>query len=177
MKFTPKKENARKFTVSEIIDVPYDLANGIKRINKKQARKKMKEFREYTDERGCYVFGIRAGKGCTPIYVGKAAKQALRTEVFSADKLEKFNNALFRYRKGTPVVAFVVPEKKRGVPPASLIDEMEGVLIQRAYAKNRKIENENGIYLCGWFIAGAINRGKGKPTEKSKAFCQLVGID
>jgi hypothetical protein len=37
---------------------------------------------------GNYVYAIRAAKGCTPLYVGKAAKQEFRKECFSPHKIK-----------------------------------------------------------------------------------------
>jgi hypothetical protein len=51
---------------------------------------------------GCNVFGIRAGKGMTPLYVGKATK-SFAEETFAADKLNKYYYGLTQYRKGTPI--------------------------------------------------------------------------
>jgi hypothetical protein len=42
----------------------------------------------YKARRGCYLFGMRAGRGVTPTYVGKATK-TFGQECFTADKLGK----------------------------------------------------------------------------------------
>jgi hypothetical protein len=59
------------------------------------------------DKRGCYVFGIRAGKGFTPAYAGKATKK-FKNEVFGHHKLAKYQRYLADVAKGTPVLFFVI---------------------------------------------------------------------
>lgn len=167
----------RKFIVSEMIELPLIQEKGGRRLDTKGARTCFEQHGEYTNAHGCYVFGIRAARGYKPIYVGKAIEQSLGDEALTQDKILKINNALLKNLRGTLVVAFVIPENKPGPCPQKLIEEIEYVLIQYAYQKNRQIENENGIYLCSWCIAGVMNRGQGRPTAESKKFRQLVGIN
>jgi hypothetical protein len=71
------------------------------------------ELRELGTERGCYVFAIRAGKGVTPIYVGKATK-SFKQECFNPSNRHKFSNGMADYVKGTPVLYFVRHPKQKG---------------------------------------------------------------
>lgn len=171
-----RKKKVRKFIVSELVELPLHQGVGRERwLNKKEAKRLFKKHPKYTDAHGCYVFGIRT-KGFKPVYVGKATEQSLGTEALSDHKVLKINSALRKNRWGRLVVAFVIPEKKSGRPPKNLIEEIEHVLIQYAYAKNPQIENVHGISLCGWFIEGVMNRIKGRPSAEAEEFRQLVGI-
>lgn len=73
------------------------------------------ELERLGDERGCYVFAIRAGRGFTPIYVGKATKSFKQECLNSANK-HKFADGLADYKKGTPVLYFVRHRHKNARP-------------------------------------------------------------
>lgn len=166
----------RRFVVSEMIKLPLNIEKGGRCLNVKGAREILAQHGDFTEAYGCYVFGIRAGRGYKPVYVGKATEKFLGKEALDTDKIRKINQALLKNRKGTLVVAFVVPEKKRGAKPTTLIDEIEYVLIQYAYEKNPQIENKYDIFRCGWCIDGVKNHGPGHPSEDSIEFRRLIGI-
>ena len=52
---------------------------------------------------GCYVFGIRAGRGAKPWYVGKTEMRSFKGECLTPDKLNKYNEALNGRRSGTAI--------------------------------------------------------------------------
>src|SRR5580704_8760215 len=80
---------------------------------------------------GCYVFGVRAGRGMTPIYVGKATKSFAR-EAFAPDKIVKYHTGLSSYKKGTPILFFVYePTSKKGKVNRTHITALEKLLIQQ----------------------------------------------
>ena len=60
-------------------------------------------IKPFAEMHGCYIFALRSGKGHTPWYIGKTSK-SLSDEVFTTDKLNKFNKVLFDDKKGTPVM-------------------------------------------------------------------------
>jgi hypothetical protein len=67
-----------------------------------------------SDQCGCYVFAMRAGKGITPIYVGKATK-TFKQECFADSKIARhYGPALLDYKRGRPVLFLVVLERTRG---------------------------------------------------------------
>lgn len=129
-------------------------------------------------QRGVYVFAIRAGKGFTPIYVGKAAKQSFEAEVFSSHKLSKhYNPALLDYKRGSPVIFLIAhPHTKGTVSPAKLIDEVETFLINVASSKNIYLSNEKKRNPPEWRIAGVIRAQRGESTAATRAFRQAVGL-
>lgn len=64
------------------------------------------------EERGCYVFGIRAGRGLTPGYVGKATR-SFRQEVFTHHKLTRYQQFLADYVKGHRCCSSSLPRRER----------------------------------------------------------------
>ena len=134
---------------------PYELErNSSGRINKSNAQ----FWKEIEDEVpglsgacGCYVFRVVAGKGSKPWYVGKAEKQAFKTECFSDGKIIKYNDVLAARKSGTPQLIFLaqVTEKKNdfckpttGVRP--FIQALELILIDKALEKNPDLLNIQG---------------------------------
>jgi hypothetical protein len=126
-------------------------------------------------QRGCYVFAIRAGKGFTPGYVGRATR-GFKQETFSPHKLTRYQQFLADYQKGTPVLFFLVAPKKKGAPNISSIKGLEQFLIQVAQAANPDLLNIKGTKLEEWGIAGVLRGGKGKPSTASRLFKNLMKL-
>jgi hypothetical protein len=124
-------------------------------------------------ERGCYVFGVRAGKGLTPAYVGKATA-SYRQEVFSPHKLTRYQQFLADYKKGTPILFFIVAPRRRGAPNSSRIAELEQFLIQTGVAANPWLMNVRGTKTEEWGVGGLIRGGKGKPSTSAREFKRLM---
>jgi len=127
-------------------------------------------------QRGCYVFGIRAGKGWTPGYVGKATK-SFKQEVFAHHKLTRYQQFLADYLKGTPVVFFIIAPKKKGAPNSAHIGQLESFLIQVGLAANPNLLNVKGTKAEEWGIAGVLRGGKGKTSATAKQFSKLMKIE
>jgi hypothetical protein len=126
--------------------------------------------------RGCYVFGIRAGKGLTPGYVGRATK-SFKQEVFSPHKLSRYQQFLADYGKGTPVMFFLVPPTKKGALNKKNVTELERFLIQTGVDANEDLMNIKGTKkLEEWGIAGVFAGGKGKASVAAKAFKQMMKL-
>ena len=130
---------------------------------------------EYSDKVGCYVFGMRAGKGVTPLYVGKATKR-FKQEVFAHHKLTKYLPALATYKSGTPVLFFVAYPKKNGLVNATQIGKLEKFLIQQATVANPLLLNINHAKVPSWGIAGVLRSTTKRPTNGAVAFKALLGI-
>ncbi len=125
---------------------------------------------------GCYVFGIRAGKGWTPAYVGKATK-SFRPETFAHHKLTRYQQFLADYQKGTPVLFFILSPTRKGVPNAGHITELEAFLIQTGLAANPGLLNVKGTKAEEWGIAGVLRGGKGKPSQSARAFKKMMKLE
>lgn len=125
---------------------------------------------------GCYVFAIRAGKGITPIYVGKTTR-SFASECFADHKIAShYAPALARKGKGTLVMFLLVPRPRRGKPNIRLIKDLETFLIQVASAKNPELSNVQERKEAQWGISGVIRGGQGKPGKAAKALKLAVGI-
>jgi hypothetical protein len=124
--------------------------------------------------RGIYVFGIRAGKGITPYYVGKATK-SFRQECFQPDKLHKYVSVLSTYSAGTPVIFFLAREGV-GKIKASQVAEIESYLISVGWQKNPEIRNIQGVGEPDWRIKGVVRGGKGKPGPAALGFRGMMGL-
>jgi hypothetical protein len=119
-------------------------------------------------KRGVYLFGIRAGKGFTPIYVGRATKTAFRTECFNPVNRKKYRSGIQSYKKCTPVLLLVVHPKKKGRYNRKAIDEIETFLVQLCAEKNPRLENLRKRRVPKWSIEGVIRcsrRGRRKAPE------------
>lgn len=127
-------------------------------------------------KRGCYVFALRAGRGYTPWYVGKATNSFLN-ECFQPHKTGKYNKVLFEAKKGTPVMFFVVLPTKKGPVPKEKIAEVEKFLIEQALLKNRDLENiANTRSIPDWGIEGVLKGTKGKPSKSAVKFRRVMGL-
>lgn len=133
------------------------------------------EANHYATKQGCYVFGLRAGKGCTPWYVGKTKDQSFKKECFGHFQLHKYNDVLFRHN-GTPVIYFVAGSGNKNVLPKRIINELEHFLIQQGRYANPNIRNTAHAKEPEWGIKGVIRSGKGKPDTQSKNFCKMMGL-
>jgi hypothetical protein len=125
---------------------------------------------------GCYVFAIRAGKGITPVYVGKTTR-SFDGECFAIHKIAcHYTPALARKGRGTPVMFFLVPRARRGKPNTRIIKDLETFLIQVASAKNPSLSNVKERQEARWGISGVLRGGKGKPGKPARAFKTSVGM-
>lgn len=135
------------------------------------------------DACGCYVFGIRAGRGVRPWYVGKAEKQSFKRECLTDDKLRKYNSVLLSASKGTPVIYFYArttmkkhawsaPSKSRHMD----IDYLERMLIGLALDKNKNLVNvkETGL-LRNMIVPGLLNTPRGALTRQARELKKVMG--
>lgn len=129
------------------------------------------------DLRGVYMFGIRAGKGIKPIYIGKTAKQTFRTEAFAHHKLAAhYNPALLDCKKGTAVMFFVAHPVQKGPINQGLIDKIESFLIDVASTKNRNLSNVKKKPDHKWRIRGVVRSKTGEATAATAIFKKAIGL-
>jgi hypothetical protein len=122
------------------------------------------------------VFGIRAGGGITPVYVGKTHRQTFAEECFTPHKVGKYNEGLVEYRRGTPVLFLLTPPVRRGRPNQGNVDELEAFLIQTGVAANEDILNVQGTARADWTIAGVLRTGQGRASESATLFERMMGF-
>ena len=126
---------------------------------------------DLADESGVYVFAIATGRGLQPIYVGKATK-TFKQETFNPSNKHKYHYGFSEYKRGSPVMFFVVHPSQRGRTNKRRIDLVEKFLIQTGAAKNPDLQNVRGAKLPKWSIQGVV-RSKGKRTKAETAFRKL----
>ena len=126
-------------------------------------------------KQGCYVFALRAGRGSTPWYVGKASK-SFQQECFTSDKLQKYNRALFGGKKGSPVLFFVTLPGKKMKISARTIKDVETYLIGVAKETNPNLLNKSKTKTPAWGIKAVYRGGQGKPNQTERAFRKMLGL-
>jgi hypothetical protein len=126
-------------------------------------------------KQGCYIFALRAAKGHTPWYIGKATK-SMRQECMSNHPIGHYNAVLFDGHKGTPVLFFISPRGAKNKVPKAICDDVETFLIQNAYSANPKLRNIQKTKVPEWNIAGIMRSGKGKATAQSRKAKKMFGL-
>lgn len=165
-----------EFTVVGPLKIHVYKGKGGRTITDANVDRFWESHKKYGKRRGCYVFGIRAGQGLTPGYVGKATKK-LKQEVFAHHKLTRYQQFLADYAKGTPVVFFVLAPLQKGKPNDSQIGQVEKYLIDLAMTANPSLLNEKGTNPEKWGIKGIVRGGKGKTSRGTKDLRRMLGID
>ena len=153
------------------------LKTGINVIDEDKER--MSEFWDETEIRerkGCYVFAIKAAKGYTPIYVGRASTSRFDSEVFNARNLKNCNRALAERSKGALHVFLLPVRKTKGKLNRSHIALVEEYLIGHAARKNKDLINARLLPSDPWTITGLVNSGKGQPPIQTQVLKRALGI-
>lgn len=163
------------FTVDGPREVPCNQGRAARTITDENVYEFWDRNVDVAEERGCYVFGIRAGKGLTPAYVGKASG-SFRREAFAHHKLTRYQQFLADYQRGTPVMFFILAPTKRGAPNRTHIAGLEKFLIQTGQAANPHLLNIKGTKTEEWGIAGVLRGGKGKPSNGAREFRRLMKL-
>jgi hypothetical protein len=156
-------------------DVPFYAGKGGRTITDENIKGFWDSNKKYAKRKGCYVFAIRAGKGYTPGYVGKATK-GFKKETFTHHKLTRYQQFLVDYAKGTPVLFFLVAPVAKGKPNNSRISAIETYLINLGIVANPDLMNEKGTKPPSWGIQGVINGEQGKVSAVTKEFRRMLGI-
>lgn len=155
--------------------VPFLEGAAGKNIGPSEGRSFFSEHPALASKKGCYVFGVRSGRGTTPVYVGKATK-SFEQECFALHKIVKYNRGLLDYVKGTPVMFFVVLESRKGATNRNAISDLEYYLIQIAFNRNENLLNERSIDHPEWGIRGVVRGGQGKPSFAASSFVRAMGL-
>jgi hypothetical protein len=157
------------------VDGPFEVGfadNGrSKLIEAEDGRAFFDENVELADRRGCYVFAVRSGRGLRAAYVGKATR-SFEQEVFSADKLQKYNVSLHKWPHGTPVLLFVVTSPRVRSP--KLITEVEEHLIREAKRGWPELLNKHHTGPDAWDICGVTAEHRGRRSSAELALLKLL---
>ena len=129
---------------------------------------------------GCYVFGMRAGKGATPWYVGQA-KVSFKQECFTPHKLDHYNSVI-GFWTGTPflfLVARATPvrgnfKNRLGRREA---DWVENMLIRQCLVANKSLLNVSGtLFAKEVVVPGVFRPGSGRRSSEVKAFRRMLNL-
>jgi len=152
--------------------------NGVsKRITKENAASFLAsdDGKSIGPKQGVYIFALRAGKGFTPWYVGKATK-SFKQEALHQMKLDCYNDVIYHGQKGTPVMFFVSKPGDLKKISRPIIDELEKFLIQSAYYKNDGLKNVQHAKKHTWGIKGVIRGGKGRAPANAGQFRLMMRL-
>lgn len=173
-----------------IINGPFEIVTLKKRKQKSQFQKIVTketirkfwdkiELKELKDKVGCYVYCIRAGGGYIPYYVGKT-NRCFEKETSEASKINIYNEVLFLYGKGTPMIFLVVPKEIRKGANKLLkekIAKVERFLIIQAKLRNNELLNVQHSMMPTFSIKGYYNsNNKGAKTRSEKDFSKMMNI-
>lgn len=153
--------------------VPTVTKPGGKEVDKRALRERFWIDCPAGKDLGCYVFAVRAGKGQVPWYAGKATK-TFQKEVFTPDKLRKYESALRATLRGTPVLYFLSLPNGAGRPNLRAIDELEKVLIRRVALLNAETVNKHHTKEPNWGIDGVLRNARARPTRAAQALKTLL---
>jgi hypothetical protein len=118
------------------------------------------------DSAGCYVFALKASQGYKPWYIGKT-DTSFRSEAFTNDKLQKYNEAVSNGQRGTGLLFFLVAPGRAGQQRHRRISELERYLIQDAAKKNPDLVNVHGANAPDWGIRGILRSRRGSANAAS----------
>jgi hypothetical protein len=126
---------------------------------------------------GCYVFGIRSGRGTLPYYAGRTTN-AFENECFTADKLMKYHYVLTDIARGTPVMFFAVLDTIRGRPSESAVGALEERLIALGMQRNDRMANVSSTRKDDLMVRGVMGTGsgRGRRTVAASAFRSMIGL-
>lgn len=158
-----------EFTVHGPYEVPTYAGKAGRIVRSEEGRAFFESHPSFANRRGCYVFAMRAGRGITPTYVGKATK-TFAQECFTSDKLGKCNTTLVDYVRGTLVMFLITPPEGRGRPAEKQIGLLEEFLIQVGVAANDALLNIQGTRQEQWSLAGLVRSKRGRPSRAALAF-------
>ena len=181
-KTTPPKRKI--FTIRGPYDIPKTREKHGRAIDSKSdVGKFWKESgaEELKEKIGCYLYAFRAGKGYTPLYVGKTLV-GFGAECFTSAKLGHYNRAFTRVKSGTPVMFFVTPNwnakppKNRKSLVAKMIGKIEQLLIELAYSANPDGLLNKHYAKRAWGIQGMHKEAGGQGNRHSSDFRRMLNL-
>lgn len=158
-------------------DIPFGLVGSVKTISKAEVTAfwAKDDAEQFKTKHGVYIFAMRAAKGFTPWYVGRAGTGFVK-EIFTSDKVLKYREVFDRGTKGSPVMFFVTKGGSRNKVGAKIIGEVEQSLIVAAGAKNSELVNVHHNKDREWCIKGVMYSSPGKPTTTARQFKAMMGM-
>lgn len=159
------------FRVEGPFEIPV-MKGAMGRVIDKDARSRFwEQYATLGSEMGCYVFGIRAGKGILPVYVGQA-KNTFAQECLADHKLTHYNAEIAR-RRGTPVLFFVARDGGTSGALETCLDHVEHFLIQVAVERNPELAN---VRRVEWSIQGVFRSDSGRTSDAARLLRRALGL-
>lgn len=155
--------------------VPFTNNPGGKLISDPDVMSFWKSHSKYSKRRGCYIFGMKTGRGAMPGYVGKTGK-SFKKEAFGLHQLKKYHEFMTEYAKGHPILFFVMTPKSKGTPNHKKIREVEKYLIDLSMTRNPNLRNKQDTDTPDWGIQGMVRGKKGKTSSGTKDMRKMLGI-
>ena len=128
---------------------------------------------------GCYIFGVRAGRGATPWYIGQA-KHSFKQECFTDRNLRRYDKIL-RQGRGTPILFLLARRTPVGRFQRRLgeaeANRLENLLIDHCLQANSNLLNKRGTaFLKEVRIPGLLNSPPGPYSQEAKSLRRLLSI-
>ena len=169
----------RKYDVFGPFEIPR-IKNG-RRVDRDRRKNFWDELEEKNEglafASGCYIFGIRAGQGAKPWYIGKATK-TFKQECFTDHKLVKYNQVLDQM-KGTPILFLLARRTPTGKFAKNLgakeSEWVERELIHRCLDANDSLLNKRDTaFYQEVIIPGLINNPRARPSLEVQKLLNLL---
>ena len=175
-----------KFDVAGPFEIErYTQKSLITRHSKAALRAELEKWDEgLSDACGCYVFGVRAGKGIRPYYAGQALRRSVLEEAMNSSNINKYNEVLGDRGRGSPVL-FLLPwltngrerykRKSKGAQRSRILDFLEDWLIGMTLQRNPKaLNNQKTRFLRKVHVTGVFNPRHGEATWESGQFNSMM---
>jgi hypothetical protein len=125
------------------------------------------------DEKGCYVFALRYGRGYRPLYVGRTGR-SFRKEAFAPHHMLLLSDELSA-KPGTLVLFFLIYVTTHGRVSVRSIEELETYLIRSAKLKNPHLLNTQTQDDPRAFVIEGIDT-RGRKTAASRALMAALDL-
>ena len=176
-------DSSRILAVYGEYEIPFESQKSVKRIRKEDKDSFMDSMDQacpgLMQKMGVYIFCIRTSGGTKPWYVGKTSR-SLKQEIWTPDKLVKYNEVLFDRKRGVPCFYFLAPKSRTGRQVSEkYLPLIEEFFIATAYQRNPELINKNSTSNATWCIDGVMGGGgdiRGLETSE-KNFCKIMGIE
>lgn len=173
---------SRKYDVFGPFEIPRNDKQ--QRVNEKSLRNFWNELEGQNEglasASGCYIFGIRAGRGATPWYVGQA-KKTFRQECFASHKLVKYNEVITA-KKGTPILFLLARRTPTGRFAKKLSSKEEANWVENRLihhclnANDRLLNVRDTAFPQEVRIPGLLNSPKARRSTEVRELRRLLNL-
>lgn len=129
---------------------------------------------------GCYLFGVRAGLGGKPWYIGLTSRRSFLNECLGSHQRNIYNEVIAA-QKGTPILFLIARRTKGGrfKRPSSRdqksIIYLETLLIGAGLDRNKELRNIRKTKLLKTMIVpGFLNTPQQRPSKAQQEFESIL---